>query len=233
MQELVVESLVVSLRMVMLDVLFDDEAYMPPAERDDRKVPFRPVRTARKPQDAFDTGWSPVSWGSIDELFVNLTMPTIACPPGRARIPSRLEQDVNHVPVLVHGPPQILPLPLDGHEEFVQVPGIAHPASAPPQPPRVVDPERLRSLPNCLVGDRDAPLSQQILDAPFPGRDTQALAKGASNLGGSSIRRLSSWTECPSNSAALASEIAPSARARKHRRSKRIGRSPGIAHGSL
>ena len=23
----------------------------------------------------FATGWSPVSWGSIDELFVNLTMP--------------------------------------------------------------------------------------------------------------------------------------------------------------
>ena len=89
----------------------------------------------------FATGWSPVSWGSIDELFVNLTMPTIACPPGRARIPSRLEQDVNHVPVLVNGPPQILPLPLDRHEEFVQVPGVAHPASAPPQPPRVVDPD--------------------------------------------------------------------------------------------
>ena len=35
MQELVVESLVVSLTMVMLDVLVDDEAYMPLAERDD------------------------------------------------------------------------------------------------------------------------------------------------------------------------------------------------------
>ena len=23
----------------------------------------------------FETGWSPISWGSIDELFVNLTMP--------------------------------------------------------------------------------------------------------------------------------------------------------------
>ena len=23
----------------------------------------------------FATGWSPVSWGSIDKLFVNLTMP--------------------------------------------------------------------------------------------------------------------------------------------------------------
>ena len=35
MQELVVESLVVSLTMVVLDVLVDDEAQMPLAERDD------------------------------------------------------------------------------------------------------------------------------------------------------------------------------------------------------
>ena len=35
MQELVVESLVVSLTLVMLDVLVDDEAQMPLAERDD------------------------------------------------------------------------------------------------------------------------------------------------------------------------------------------------------
>ena len=26
----------------------------------------------------FATGWSPVSWGSIDELFDNLTMPRTA-----------------------------------------------------------------------------------------------------------------------------------------------------------
>ena len=25
----------------------------------------------------FETGWSPISWGSIDELFVNLTMPLV------------------------------------------------------------------------------------------------------------------------------------------------------------
>ena len=63
--------------------------------------------------------------------------------------------------------------------------------------------------------------------------DAQAPARAASSLGGSSIRRLSSWTECPSNSAPLASEIAPSARARKHKRLKRMGCSPGTARGSL
>ena len=29
----------------------------------------------------FETGWSPISWGSIDELFVNLTMPPLVLPP--------------------------------------------------------------------------------------------------------------------------------------------------------
>ena len=40
MQELVVESLVVSLTLVMLDVLVDDEAQMPLAERDDTMEAF-------------------------------------------------------------------------------------------------------------------------------------------------------------------------------------------------
>ena len=35
----------------------------------------------------FATGWSPVSWGSIDELFVNLTMP-VRRPRGRVSEPS-------------------------------------------------------------------------------------------------------------------------------------------------
>ena len=43
MQELVVESLVVSLTMVMLDVLVDDEAQMPLAERDDAEENHAPA----------------------------------------------------------------------------------------------------------------------------------------------------------------------------------------------
>ena len=34
----------------------------------------------------FATGWSPVSWGSIDELFVNLTMPSGARSRGHKHI---------------------------------------------------------------------------------------------------------------------------------------------------
>ena len=36
----------------------------------------------------FATGWSPASWGSIDELFVNLTMPYKGPDPaGKIEIP--------------------------------------------------------------------------------------------------------------------------------------------------
>jgi len=39
-------------------------------------------------------------------------------------------KDVDHVSVLVHGTPQVLLPPLDLDEYLVQIPGVAHPASA-------------------------------------------------------------------------------------------------------
>ncbi len=77
-------------------------------------------------------------------------------------IAPRLDKDVEDVAVLVDGPPQILPPPLDGHEEFVQVPRVAQPASSAPQPPRVVEPERLTPLADRFVRDRNAALGEEI-----------------------------------------------------------------------
>ena len=45
----------------------------------------------------------------------------LSCTP----ITTRLDEDVNGVSVLVDGAPEVLALPPDGHEELVQVPGIA------------------------------------------------------------------------------------------------------------
>jgi hypothetical protein len=78
---------------------------------------------------------------------------------GRPPIAPRLDKDVDDIAVLVHGTPQILLPPLDLHEHFVQIPGVAHAA---PQPPRVVEPERQTPVPNSLVGDGDAALGQQV-----------------------------------------------------------------------
>ena len=80
----------------------------------------------------------------------------------RAAIASRLDEDVDDVAVLVHGAPQILPPALNCDEEFVQIPGVAQPAPASPQGPRILRSERSTPAPNRLVGDRDTSLSQQI-----------------------------------------------------------------------
>jgi hypothetical protein len=50
-----------------------------------------------------------------------------------ALIPARLNQDVDHIAVLIHGTPQIFLLAVDPHEDFVQVPNIAEEALTAPQ----------------------------------------------------------------------------------------------------
>ena len=42
-----------------------------------------------------------------------------------AAITTRLDEDVDHVAVLVNGTPQILLSTSDRHEDFVQIPGVA------------------------------------------------------------------------------------------------------------
>ncbi len=37
----------------------------------------------------------------------------------------RLDEDIDHVAVLIDGPPEILPLALNGDKDFVNVPSIA------------------------------------------------------------------------------------------------------------
>ena len=74
-----------------------------------------------------------------------------------------LDEDVDHIAVLVNGTPQILALALDVHDQFVQVPGVAQASSPAPERPGVRRTECPTPLPNRLVGHGDAPLCQEIL----------------------------------------------------------------------
>jgi hypothetical protein len=47
-------------------------------------------------------------------------------PSGRVAVPAGLEQDVDDIALLVHGAPEVLTLAANRHEEFVQMPGVAH-----------------------------------------------------------------------------------------------------------
>ena len=79
-------------------------------------------------------------------------------------ITASLHEDVDDVAVLVHRSPEVLSLTPDRHEQFIQVPGVTHSTPSAAKRPSVVGPERLTPLPNRLVGDRDTPLSEQVLN---------------------------------------------------------------------
>jgi len=81
---------------------------------------------------------------------------------GCAPIAPWLNEDVDHVTVLVDGPPQILQATVDVHEQFVQVPRVAQGSLPLPQDTSVRRTELLTPLPNRLVGHSDAPLSEEI-----------------------------------------------------------------------
>jgi hypothetical protein len=43
----------------------------------------------------------------------------------RPLIAPTLHQDINDIAVLIDGPPQVVPFPLDGHKDFVDMPRVA------------------------------------------------------------------------------------------------------------
>jgi hypothetical protein len=75
-----------------------------------------------------------------------------------------LNQDVDLFPILVHGPPEIVTLTSDSHEQFVQVPDVALSALATSEAPRVFGTELHTPLPYGLVTHDDAAFRKEVLD---------------------------------------------------------------------
>jgi hypothetical protein len=75
-----------------------------------------------------------------------------------------LNQDVDHVSILIDGPPEVVPLALDIHEELVQVPDVSQLPLPAPEPPGVAWAELPTPLPDRLVGDDDSSLRQEFLN---------------------------------------------------------------------
>ncbi len=78
--------------------------------------------------------------------------------PRRSPITACLHQDVDHVAVLIHRTPQILPLAADGDEDLVEMPSIAEPTLPPLQLRGLLRAELLTPLANRFVGDDDCSL---------------------------------------------------------------------------
>ena len=77
-----------------------------------------------------------------------------------------LSEDIDHIALLIDCPPEIVPAPADGHEHFVQVPCVAQPPLMWLERPGAIWPKLETPQAYGLVGDRGAPLGQEILNVP-------------------------------------------------------------------
>ena len=79
-------------------------------------------------------------------------------------VPPRLNEDIDHVSVLIHGTPQILPFAVDRYEDLVQEPCISESTLSSFQRLCIVETEFRAPPADCLVGYDDASFGKQILD---------------------------------------------------------------------
>ena len=98
--------------------------------------------------------------GLVSFAFQQLTEEAL----GGTPIATRLDEDVDHVAVLVNGTPEIVLLTLDVYEEFIQVPRITQATLSPLEPTCLLRAELLTPLSDGLVGDYYPSLCQEIFD---------------------------------------------------------------------
>jgi hypothetical protein len=78
-------------------------------------------------------------------------------------VASALHQDVQHVALLIHGPPQIVTIALDGEKHLIELPFIAGPRTAASQLIGIWLAKFAAPLADGLLGHPHASLKQQLL----------------------------------------------------------------------
>jgi hypothetical protein len=78
-------------------------------------------------------------------------------------VPTTLHQDIEHIPILIDGPPQIMALTIDRQKHLIQMPLVARSRPSAPEPIGIVLPELQTPLADGFIGDADAAFEQHLL----------------------------------------------------------------------
>ena len=84
-------------------------------------------------------------------------------PGGGAPTPSRLDQYVEDVTVLVDRSPQVLLAAVQGDEQLIEMPRVSEAPASVPEPAGIRAAERTTPPSDRLIGDRNASLGQEVL----------------------------------------------------------------------
>jgi hypothetical protein len=107
---------------------------------------------------------------------------------GRLPIAPRLDQNVEHVTVLIDGTPEVVQPTPDCHEDLIEMPGVAQATLSSLERAGILGTELETPLPNGLVGDLHAALCQEILYVPEAQREPVVEPDGmADDLGRKSL----------------------------------------------
>jgi hypothetical protein len=83
---------------------------------------------------------------------------------GGVRVAPPLHQDIEHVAILVDGAPEIVPLPVNGEKDFIQVPLVARLGPAPAKPIGVGLSKLPAPIPYRFMRHRDTTFGHEFLD---------------------------------------------------------------------
>ena len=83
---------------------------------------------------------------------------------GRCFVAAALHQDIEHIPVLIHRPPEIVPFAVDREEDFVQMPFVTRAGAPPPQLISIRLAKLAAPLADGFVRHRDTAGKQQLFD---------------------------------------------------------------------
>lgn len=81
---------------------------------------------------------------------------------GRCFIATALHEHIEHSPVLIHGPPEIMPFAVDGEEDFIQMPLISRPRTPASELIGIGLAECPTPFTDGLIGDDDAAREQEF-----------------------------------------------------------------------
>jgi hypothetical protein len=105
--------------------------------------------------------------GDDPQWFLALTAQQSAQEPlGRRLVAVRLQQNIDDIPVLIHGTPKILLPAIDSDEELVQIPGIPETTLVLLQTFGLVGSEFPAPAPDRFVRNSDSAFGQQIFRIP-------------------------------------------------------------------
>jgi hypothetical protein len=84
-------------------------------------------------------------------------------------IPPTLHQDIQHVPVLINGPPQLVLFSIDGEEDLIEMPLVTGLCPRSAQLVRVVLAKCVAPLPDRLIREDDGARCQQFFRVAIAG----------------------------------------------------------------